>query len=43
MSSRIFTVIFLLDSDGPVSRTSLRLKVSPPTSRKNARNNTMIA
>ena len=43
MSSRICTVIFLFDSDGPVRRTSLRLKVSPPTSRKNVRNNTMIA
>ena len=35
MSSRICTVIFLFDSDGPVSRTSLRLNVSPPSSRKN--------
>src|SRR5664279_4006190 len=43
MSSRICTVIFLFDKDGPVNRTSLRLKVSPAINRKKVRNNTMIA
>src|SRR6266581_4951652 len=43
MSSRMCTVIFLCDSDGPVSRTSLRLKMSPATSRKKTRKNTMAA
>ena len=43
MSSRIWTVIFLFDSDGPVSRTSFRLNVSPPSSRKKMRKTTIAA
>ena len=43
MSSRMWTVIFLFDSDGPVTRTSFRLKVSPPSSRKNTRKTTIAA
>ncbi len=34
MSSRMLTVIFRFESDGPVRRTSFRLNVSPPSSRK---------
>ena len=43
MSSRMWTVIFLFDSDGPVSCTSFRLNVSPPSSRKKTRNATIAA
>ena len=43
MSSRMCTVTFLRLSDGPVSLTSLRLKVSPDSSRKNTRKMTMVA
>ncbi len=43
MSSRMCTVIFLRDSEGPVSLTSLRLKVSPDSSRKNTRKITIAA
>ena len=43
MSSRIWTVILRFDSVGPVNRTSLRLKVSPPSRRKNTRKATMAA
>src|SRR5690606_39566712 len=42
MSSRIWTVIFLFDKDGPVILTSLRLKVSPESRAKNTRNRTMV-
>ncbi len=43
MSSRMWTVTFLRLKEGPVSLTSLRLKVSPANSRKNTRNTTMVA
>ena len=43
MSSRMWTVIFLFDSDGPVNRTSFRLNVSPPSSRKKTRKATIAA
>ena len=43
MSSRMWTVTFLRVNDGPVSLTSLRLKVSPARSRKNTRKITIVA
>ena len=43
MSSRMWTVIFRFDSDGPVRRTSFRLNVSPPSSRKKTRKTTIAA
>src|SRR5690606_9569006 len=42
MSSNICTVIFLLDNEGPVSRTSFRLKVLPDSKAKNTMNKTMV-
>ena len=43
MSSRIRTVIFLSESEGPVNRTSFRLNVSPDSKRKKTKISTIIA
>ena len=43
IASRICTVIFLFEIDGPVSLTSLRLNLSPDSSRKYTRNSTTVA
>jgi hypothetical protein len=43
MCSRMRTAVFLFDSDGPATRTSFRLKVSPPSSRKKTRKTTIAA
>ena len=43
MSSKMCTVIFLSNSEGPVKLISLRLNVSPASRRKKTNSSTMVA